>query len=217
MGPGPETVVLVHGLWVHGIAMGLMRRRIAHSGYRVLVYSYPTVRLTLTENAQRLARFCRDLAAARLHFVGHSLGGLIVLRMLEHAGGIQPGRIVLAGVPFAGSHAAHRLGRLPGGRAALGRSMAEWLDTGRAGFGTEREIGVIAGSRPVGLGRIVAPDLPRPSDGVVSVAETDVPGMRDHVVIEVCHSGMLVSGDVARQTCAFLRDGAFVRQKKRDR
>jgi len=205
-----DAVVLVHGLWVHGIAMALMRRHIARSGYRVLAYSYPTVRLTLAENAQRLARFCRDISATRLHFVGHSLGGLIVVRMLEHAGGFPPGRIVLAGVPFTGCYAAHRLGRLPGGRAALGRSMAEWLESGRPDFGAEREIGVIAGSRPLGLGCIVAPDLPGPSDGVVSVAETEVPGMRDRIVVHVSHSGMLVSSVVARQTCAFLRDGGFV-------
>ena len=55
----------------------------------------------------------------------------------------------------------------------------------------------------------MAPDLPRPSDGVVSVAETAVPGMRDRIVLHVSHSGMLVSGAVARQVCAFLRDGAF--------
>lgn len=209
MGSAPETVVLVHGLWVRGIAMALMRRRIARCGYRALGYSYPTVRLTLEENAQRLARFCRDISAARLHFVGHSLGGLIVLRMIGQSPGLPPGRIVLAGTPFAGSHAARRLGRLPGGRAALGRSMREWLESGPPDMAGGREAGVIAGSLPIGLGRIVAPDLPGPSDGVVSVAETRMPGMLDHIVIRTSHSGMLVSGVVARQVCAFLRDGAF--------
>jgi len=209
MGPGSETVVLVHGLWVHGIAMALMRRRIARCGYRALAYSYPTVRLTLAENAQRLARFCRGISAARLHFVGHSLGGLIVLRMIGQTPGLPPGRIVLAGTPFAGSHAARRLGRLPGGRAALGRSMLEWLESAQPDMAGGREVGVIAGSLPIGLGCIVAPDLPGPSDGAVSVAETRMPGMRDHIVIHASHSGMLVSGVVARQVCAFLRDGAF--------
>ncbi len=205
-----EAVVLVHGLWVHGAVMLLLKRRIARAGYRVLAYSYPTVKLSLTENAQRLARYCRDIAAPRLHFVGHSLGGLVVLRMLELEGGLPPGRVVLAGMPFTGSFAAHRLLRLPGGRAALGRSLAEWLTAKRSHPGGGRDIGVVAGSLSLGLGSIVAPDLPRPSDGVVSVAETALPGMRDRIVLHVSHTGMLISGAVARQICAFLRDGAFV-------
>jgi hypothetical protein len=64
----------------------------------------------------------------------------------------------------------------------------------------------------VGIGRIVAPDLPAPSDGVVSVAETRLPAARDHIVLGVNHFGMLISRAVARQVCAFLREGAFVRQ-----
>ena len=204
-----EAVVLVHGLWVPGIAMGLMRRRIERGGYRALVYSYPSVRLTLTENAERLGRFCRAIAAARLHLVGHSLGGLIVLRMLERHADLPPGRVVLLGTPFTECYAARRLARLPGGRAALGRSIPEWLDSGRPELDDRHDIGVIAGRLPLGLGCLIAPDLPGPSDGVVSVAETRVPGMRDHAVLAVSHSGMLVSGAVARQVCAYLRNGAF--------
>ena len=207
-----DTVVLVHGLWVHGAVMVLMKRRIARAGYRVLAYSYPTLRLSLTENAHRLARYCRDIAAPRLHFVGHSLGGLIVLRMLKLESGLPPGRVVLAGMPFTGSYAARRFLRLPGAGTAVGRSVSEWLAAGWREVGNGREIGVVAGSLPLGLGSIVAPDLPRPSDGLVSVAETAVPGMRDRIVLRVSHSGMLVSGAVARQVCAFLREGAFVHQ-----
>jgi pimeloyl-ACP methyl ester carboxylesterase len=208
-----ETVVLVHGLWVHGIVMELMRRRVAHCGYRALAYSYPSMRLTLAENAERLARFSRGIAAPRLHFVGHSLGGLIVLRMLERTPGLAPGRAVLLGSPVAGSLAARRLARLPGGRAALGRSAPEWREAARPDFAAGREIGVIAGRTPVGIGRLVAPDLPAPSDGVVSVAETRLPLMRDHLVLGVNHFGMLISRAVVRQVCAFLREGAFEHEK----
>lgn len=204
-----ETVVLVHGLWVHGIVMAWMRRRIERGGYRVLAYSYPSMRLTLAENAERLARYCRGLAAPRLHVVGHSLGGLIVLRMLERAAGLRPGRVVLIGTPVAGSLAARRLARLPGGRAALGRSMAEWTGCSHPLAGGGRDIGVIAGRLPVGLGRIVAPDLPPPNDGAISVAETLLPGASDNIVLNVSHSGMLVSRAVAHQIASFLRNGAF--------
>ena len=204
-----DTVVLVHGLWVHGIAMALMRRRVARNGFRVLAYSYPSVRLTLAENVERLARYCREIGAQRLHFVGHSLGGLIVLRMLERVPGIQPGRVILAGAPVTGSYAALRLARFPGGRAALGRSFMEWLESKPLVSLTGCDIGVIAGRMPVGAGRIVAPELPGPNDGAVRVEETLLPAMRDHIVLNVSHSGMLVSRAVARQICAFLRDGAF--------
>jgi pimeloyl-ACP methyl ester carboxylesterase len=167
------------------------------------------MRLTLGENAERLARYCDGLRAGRLHFVGHSTGGVVVLRLLASRADLAPGRVVLAGTPLAGSFAAHRLTRLPGGRAALGRTLPEWLAAAPSLEGVGRDIGVIAGSLPLGIGRIVAPHLPGPSDGVVSVAETRLPGVRDHVVLRVSHSGMLVSRTVARQICAFLHDGAF--------
>jgi hypothetical protein len=218
--PGPvrsiatqETVVLVHGLWVHGVAMALIRRRLARSGYRVLSYSYPSMRLGLAENAERLAEYCRGLQSRRLHLVGHSLGGLIVLRALDKLS--IEGRAVMMGTPYVECHAARCLARLPGGRAALGRSMPEWLEGTRPVLDGRTEIGVIAGRRPLGLGRVVAPDLPGPSDGVVSVDETRFPGMRDHVVLDVSHSGMLLSRAVARQIGAFLCEGAFAREGQR--
>ena len=209
MTAGQDTVVLVHGLWVHGMIMELMRRRVARCGYHALAYSYPSMRLTLTENAERLSRFCRRISAPRLHFIGHSLGGLVIVRMLKHTPGLPPGRAVLLGSPVAGSLAARRLARLPGGRAALGRSAPEWHEAALTGPGPTREIGVIAGRLPLGIGRVVAPDLPPPSDGVVSVAETRLPVMRDHVVLNINHFGMLISRAVVHQICAFLRDGAF--------
>ncbi|MBX9810897.1 MAG: alpha/beta hydrolase [Burkholderiales bacterium] len=209
-----ETVILVHGLWLHGTVMALMRRRIARCGYQVVSYSYPSMRLTLTENAGRLAQFCRSMDSSRMHFVGHSLGGLVILRMLERAADLDIGRIVLAGPPFVDSFAARRLARLPGGGKALGRSIPEWLESARPS-GLERyDIGVIAGDCGIGLGTLIAPDLPRPSDGVVSVAETRLPTARDHIVLNVSHTAMLVSAAVVRQVCTFLHTGAFSRGMK---
>ena len=214
MAAARAVTVLVHGLWVHGIAMELMRRRVARNGFRVLSYSYPSVRLSLAENVERLARYCREIGTPRLHFVGHSLGGLIVLRMLGGAPGIRPGRVVLAGAPVAGSYAARSLARLPGGRAALGRSMMEWLEMPSPVSFTGCDLGVIAGRMPLGAGRIVAPELPGPNDGAVRVDETRLPAMCDHIVLNVSHSGMLISSAVAHQIVAFLRNGAFDRRDK---
>ncbi|MBI4195803.1 MAG: alpha/beta hydrolase [Betaproteobacteria bacterium] len=208
-----EAAVLVHGLWVHGAVMALMRRRIARCGYRALSYSYPSVRVTLTENADRLAHYCRTISASKLHFVGHSLGGLVILRMLERAPQLNVGRVVLAGTPFGDSFSAQRLARLPGGRAALGRSMLEWQGRSRSLELPNVEIGVIAGDVAIGLGRVIAPALPKPNDGVVCVEETRLAAMRDHVVLRVNHTGMLLSAAVARRICEFLRSGAFARPR----
>lgn len=211
-----EKVILVHGLWMHGIVMALMRHRIERCGYHVLSYSYPSMDLSLAENAERLSRFCIEQGAGRLHFVGHSLGGPVILTLLENAAALDIGRIVLAGPPYAGSFAARRFEQLPGGHKALGCSIRQWLDHGRAADYARYEIGVIAGSSNIGLGSLIAPDLPRPNDGVVTVEETRVPGARDHIVLRASHSSMLVSAEVARQLCAFLRTGAFSRGMKEE-
>lgn len=205
-----ETVVLVHGLWVHALAMELQRRALGRLGYHAVAYSYRSVRLSLAENAERLALYACSLRARVVHFVGHSLGGLVILKMLARGHDAGSGRIVLEGVPYSGSHAAQELARLEIGHFLLGRSMREWLESERPADFARFEIGVIAGSLGLGLGRLVDRDLPRPNDGVVAVEETRVPGMRDHIVLPINHSGMLVSRSVTRQIAAFLRDGTFV-------
>jgi pimeloyl-ACP methyl ester carboxylesterase len=206
---GRAVTVLVHGLWVHGVLMQLQRRYLARMGFDPVCYSYPSVRLTLTENAGRLGEFARSLAAPRIHWVGHSLGGLVILRMLERESTLPPGRVVLAGVPYGDSRSGRVLAGNALGARALGRSMREWLDMKKPAHFPGREIGVIAGTLSVGLGRVVAPDLPAPNDGAVTVAETRLAAACDCIELPVSHTGMLLSRRVARETSAFLRDGRF--------
>lgn len=205
----PEAVILVHGLWVHGAVMALLRRRIARCGYRAVCYSYPSMRRTLSENAEGLAQYCRSVAAPKLNFVGHSMGGLVVLRMLESPREFVAGGVVLMGTPYGGSYAGRRLMHLPGGPALLGCCLPEWLGRERPERPAHRDVGVIAGRVGIGLGRLVAPDMTWPNDGVVAVSETEFPEMRDHIVLDVNHTGMLLSRTVAQQVCAFLARRAF--------
>jgi pimeloyl-ACP methyl ester carboxylesterase len=205
-----ETVVVVHGLWLHGVIMSVMARRIRRHGYRVHTYSYPTMRLTLTQNAHRLARFAEGLGC-KVHFVGHSMGGLVALEAARRMPPAARGRVVMIAPPYADCFAARCLARWPGGRRLLGRSMGEWISGQRSSSLEGCEIGVIAGTGGVGLGRLVARGLPKPHDGVVALPETRVPGMRDHVALPVSHTAMIVSSGVVRQACAFLRRGQFDR------
>lgn len=209
MASAAETVVLLPGLWVNARILGLMRRRIARCGYRAVSFPYASMRATLDENADRLAAYCEALSCERFHLVGHSLGGLVVLHALERAALPRLGRIVLLGTPFAGSYAARRLAALPGGRMLLGRSMPQWLDGPRPQAGDRCEIGVIAGDLGIGLGRAIAPGLAKPNDGVVSLSETAVPGMRERIVLHVSHTAMMFAASVPRQICAFIGNGRF--------
>ena len=194
---------------MHGVVMQVQRCHLARMGFDALCYSYPSMRLTLTENAGRLAQFARTLGAAPVHWVGHSLGGLVILRMLEREPALPPGRVVLLGVPYGDGYAQRALAASGLGARLLGRSIGEWIDIRKPENFPGREIGVIAGSRSRGLGRIVARGLPAPNDGVVSVAETELAAACDSLVLPVSHSGMLFSRRVARQSAAFLRAGRF--------
>ncbi len=201
--------MLVHGLWMHGALMSWLGRRLTRAGYTVHLYTYPSVRMGMAENARRLAAYCQTLGALRLHLVGHSLGGLLIARMLEEPHRLNLGRMVFLGAPFVDSHAARRLSRVRLGCIAVGASVAEWLRGARPANLARYEIGVIAGDRGVGLGMLVARNLPAPHDGTISVAETRVPGARDHIVLPVSHSEMVISVQVVRQIGEFLRRGRF--------
>jgi len=185
------------------------RRHLVRSGFAAISYSYPSVRLSLVENADDLVQFAHDLAAPHIHWVGHSLGGIVILCALARALHLPPGRVVLAGTPYRGSRAAQILERQAFGAQLLGRSVREWLAVPKPMDFGGREIGVIAGSVGIGLGRVVAPDLLQPNDGTVTVEETAVPGARDNIVLPITHTGMLASRAVAHQIAAFLRDGHF--------
>jgi pimeloyl-ACP methyl ester carboxylesterase len=204
-----ETVVLVHGLWLGGWVCSLLGRWLHQSGFQVERFSYPSTRKSLTANAARLSRFAQSIDAPVLHFVGHSLGGLVAAKsQLDHPDR-RHGRIVLLGSPFGGSHAASRLASRRVGHAMLGRSLREWLTDRPAAWRGARELGAIAGTGRIGMGRFVAPELPRPNDGVVTVDETRVPGAADHILLPVSHTGMLASRIVADETAHFLRHGRF--------
>ncbi|MGP1684370.1 MAG: hypothetical protein ACTS8S_18790, partial [Giesbergeria sp.] len=116
-------------------------------------------------------------------------------------------RVVLMGTPVRACMAGQHLENLVGGKRLLGASREIWRSLPEV-FRPRCELGVIAGSRPWGLGRMLM-RLPGTNDGVVRLEETEAAGMRDRVVLPLSHSGMLVSAQVARQVAVFLERGAF--------
>jgi pimeloyl-ACP methyl ester carboxylesterase len=207
-------VVYVHGLWLTGLEGSLLRRRLARDlAAETRAFSYPSVRSSVAANAKALAQFLLQMRPDTLHLVGHSLGGLVILRLFNSGDGasLPPGRIVLLGSPLRGSSTAHKVARLPFGRKILGRGVnEELLGNVERRWNGERELGVIAGDLSIGLGRLVGTHG-APSDGTILVDETRLEGMSQHLVLRTSHTGLPFSAEVARQTGAFLRFGRFSR------
>lgn len=202
------SVVVTHGLWMTGVEATLFRQRLSRAGFEVQQFHYSSVTAQL---ATALGEFREAVLAmpAPVHLVGHSLGGLLVLRLVEHFPELPLGRIVLLGAPVNGSTTARSIMRFPGASALFGSLAADELtrDSVRE-WRHAAEVGVIAGSHSMGLGRFLS-SLPEPNDGTVAVAETLLVGATASRVLEVSHTGMMYSASVVRETAAFLGSGRF--------
>lgn len=209
---GPALAILVHGLWMSGLELTVIRRRLEADGsMRTLSFTYPTIVGSMSDHVRRLIDCARVHKAERLHFVGHSLGGLVILRALEVTADLPPGRAVLLGSPLQGSRTAQSFARLPFGRALLGGAIAEeCIDWAPREWSGRREVGVIAGSMGLGVGRLLA-NLEGEHDGTVMIEETRLPGAKDHLVVATSHTGLVWSTEVAAQTRHFLEHGTFRR------
>jgi pimeloyl-ACP methyl ester carboxylesterase len=199
-------------LWMSGLQLTMIRRRLEADGsLHAVFFTYPSIAGSMSDHVARLIEYARAHKAERVHFVGHSLGGLVILRALEVTADLPPGRAVLLGSPLQGSRTAQSFARLPFGRALLGGALAEeCLDCTPREWSGRREVGVIAGSMRFGVGRLLA-RLDDEHDGTVMVEETRLPGAKDHLIVPTSHTGLVFSAEVAQQTRHFLEYGAFKR------
>lgn len=210
---GREVVILVHGLWMSGFEMNVLRQRLQSTyGFDARGFSYPTLHGDTVDVVDQLAQNARELAraASRVHLVGHSLGGAIVFRTLERCAGSLRGNAVVLGSPLNGSQAVRGVSRWSLLRPLLGPHAASELagPQARAWHGPGA-LGAIAGSAALGTGQFFA-HFAGPHDGTVAVEETRIPGLDDHIVLPHSHMGLLFAQDVADQTAHFLRHGRFV-------
>ena len=203
-----ETVVLLHGALMTGKVMSVLAMRLKGCGYRTELYDYPTRRRSMQDNAKSLIRFVARLGAGRVHLVGHSMGGMLILHALQASSGMPPGRVVLMGAPVRGSAVARRLWCYSPGRWLLGAGAEAGLLEAVPDWTYGREIGVIAGEMPIGFGRVLG-SLGDRHDGTVGVAETCLQGAADSIVINASHTSMVLSRKVADQVCHFLHHGRF--------
>lgn len=199
-----SRVLLVHGIWMPGAVMAWQAARLRAAGFDCETFSYYGVTRGPEEAVARLAA---ALSRGEAHVVAHSLGGLVTLHALRAQPSLPVRRVVCLGSPLRGSGAVRGMRRHSWAAATLGLA-ADLLERGFDRWDGPAEVGVIAGSLPRGLGHVFS-HFDDEHDGSVSVAETRLPGLADHVVIPASHSGMLFSAEAARLTGRFLREGRF--------
>ncbi|MGI9344148.1 MAG: esterase/lipase family protein [Gammaproteobacteria bacterium] len=207
--PSAQHVVCIHGLWMPGLIMTVLRRRLEDVGFNGHEFSYQSVVGNLDDNIARLRDCVDGFAGKRVHFVAHSLGGIVALQALRRNPELPVDRVVCLGSPLVDSEPARLIHKYDWGTTVIGRTVVEGVLEDPIGtWAGPQQIGAIAGTRPFGVAKFIMP-LEDPNDGVVSVAETRLPGITDHIEMPVTHSGLVFSDAVAQQVVAFLSDGRF--------
>lgn len=202
-----EMVVLVPGVGFGGLELRLLARHLRRAGFWVEIFRHASGRPTLADSAEALHEWVFSQRSDAVHFVAHSLGGLIVFQMFAAHPKQRPGRIVTLGIPLQGCLAARRVLAVPGGRWLLSKSVAAVFSDELPPLPPKREIGSIAGRLNFIFGWLLA--LRQPNDTLICVEESRHPKIAAHVVLPVSHSGLLLSGRVGRCVVNFLRTGAF--------
>jgi pimeloyl-ACP methyl ester carboxylesterase len=204
------AIVFVHGLWLSGHEAFLLRRRLldAHD-YDWHSFHYASTLLTMDEIAAVLAAFVAAIDAPSVHLLGHSLGGVAILRYMERNPQFPPGRVVFLGTPAQPSRAAANMARFMFGRMIMGQAASDELVTShRREWTSDRELGLIVGTQSLSFGRLVV-HFDEPNDGTVAVSETALPGARARILLPESHTGMLLSARVADEVGSFLQTGYF--------
>jgi triacylglycerol lipase len=218
--PDAETVVLVHGLGRTPMSMALLGARLADAGYRVVNVDYPSTREPMEQLVEVLRARLEECCATdleHLHFVTHSMGGIVVRRYLAEYSPEHEGRVVMLSPPSHGSEVVDAFDESPLLRMLLGPAGSE-LGTDSASIPNRLgpahfELGIITGNRTVNP--INSWLIPGPDDGKVSVESARVEGA-DFLVVPATHPFIMNRRDVAGEVVSFLRSGHFTRAELPD-
>ena len=211
-GPDEEAVVLVHGLGRSRTSMMVLAQRLEWAGYGVVTVGYKSLRTAFPDQVATVRsvveRCCRE--SPRIHFVGHSLGGLVIRGYLAESRPERLGRVVLLAPPNQGSLFVDWLEEVPAATEVLGPVGSE-LGTDSTDIPAtlpppDYEMGIIAGNRAIQpIGHLA---IPGPDDGIVSVEQTRVEGV-PMIVLPRSHAFIMSSRYTAEAVIRFLRTGEF--------
>lgn len=211
-----DCVVLLHGLARSHKSMNKLEKQLQAAGYQTVNHGYKSTKYPIEELVQQV--FPQVLANCGehkpVHFVTHSMGGILVRYYLQSNEIPNLGRVVMLGPPNQGSEVVDKMKNMPGFKMMNGPAgMQLGTDSesvpknlGPASF----NVGVVAGTRTINL--VLSTMLPNPDDGKVSVESTRLDGMTDHISIPASHPFLMKKQRVIDQVLYYLEHGNFLRE-----
>lgn len=214
---GKDHVVLLHGLLRSSDSMGKMEKALSAAGYKVSNIDYPSRKYPIEELAKKVRREIIEVSDDEdtLHFVTHSLGGILVRHIQKHEPLDNIGKVVMLAPPNQGSEVVDKLGKWRLFRWINGPAGSQ-LGTDEEGFvkslgPVDFELGILTGDRSMNF--ILSLMIPGKDDGKVSVDNAKVEGMDDFMVVHTCHPYIMKNKTSIYQTVHFLHSGKFDRSK----
>lgn len=206
-----ETLVLLHGLCRTSRSMAKMEEALVAEGYNVINVDYPSRSATIEDLTEQVFQTLEEKLppSGKIHFVTHSMGGILLRNYLEHHEFPRIGKVVMLAPPSRGSEVTDKLGHL---------KLYQWIN-GPAGNQLETQshplrlkapefkLGIIAGDRSINP--ILSMLIPGPDDGKVSLARVKPAAYTDCVQLHVTHACMMRNRQVIDQTKYFLKNGRF--------
>lgn len=201
-------IIILHGLYMHGMVMQPLSHRLRDLGYHTKILSYNSVAI---DEKKVFASIDAALSKESPNvLVGHSLGGLIIkhyLQSRQHSEN-KVSHVVTIGSPMQGASIVSRIQEL-GMSVILGNSPSFGLAQHEGTWQQPQKLGCIAGTLPLGARSLLMMDNKMMSDGTVTVEETKIEGMTDHIEIRSSHTSLIYTSWVPRQIDHFIQHDIF--------
>ena len=196
-------VVIVHGLWMGAWQMRPLKNALVRANFRCYRYHYSSALAPYQQNQDGLARLIEQRIGAACHFVAHSMGGLLVLDLIQRRPELCAGHVVCLGTPINGSQVIKKLQRTPF-KTAFGHASAPLLKGVALELPETIKVSLLAGTRSLGGGKLLA-RFNGENDGSVGLEETQAPWLTHHERLNLSHTQLVYSSRAQARVVALLR------------